>query len=108
MAACGAENLCHQAIFVDHAVGAVAPPDARDTTRKTSFKPISRRSSHLRPSQNRPADTEPLDRTDRDPKGIYPDGTGFRHPQAKKPANEQADDRADYPATIPAGTAVEA
>jgi hypothetical protein len=26
----------------------------RDTTRKTSFKPTSRRSSHLRPSQDRP------------------------------------------------------
>jgi hypothetical protein len=25
---CGAENLCHQAIFVNHASGAVAPPDA--------------------------------------------------------------------------------
>ena len=24
----GAENLCHQAIFVDHASSAVAPPDA--------------------------------------------------------------------------------
>ena len=24
----GAENLCHQAIFVDHAPSAVAPPDA--------------------------------------------------------------------------------
>jgi hypothetical protein len=24
----GAENLCHQAIFMNHASGAVAPPDA--------------------------------------------------------------------------------
>jgi hypothetical protein len=24
----GAENLCHQVIFVDHASGAVTPPDA--------------------------------------------------------------------------------
>ena len=24
-----AENLCHQAIFMDHASGAVAPPDAK-------------------------------------------------------------------------------
>jgi hypothetical protein len=26
--AVGAENLCHEVIFVDHAIGAVAPPDA--------------------------------------------------------------------------------
>jgi mannose-6-phosphate isomerase-like protein (cupin superfamily) len=24
----GAENLCHQAIFMNHAAGAVTPPDA--------------------------------------------------------------------------------
>lgn len=24
----GAENLCHQVIFINHATGAVAPPDA--------------------------------------------------------------------------------
>jgi hypothetical protein len=31
---------------------------ARDTIRKTSFKPASRRSSRLRPGQDRPGDVE--------------------------------------------------
>ncbi len=52
-----------------------------DTTRKTSFKPTSRRSSHLRTDQ-RPARSHPArDRANRDPQSIYPGGAGFRHPQ---------------------------
>jgi hypothetical protein len=39
----------------------------RDTTRKTSFKPTSRRSSPSGRAKTGPADAEPLDRTERDP-----------------------------------------
>jgi hypothetical protein len=53
---------------------------ARDTTRKISFKPTSRRSSHLQTDQHLPAPT-PERGADRDLHGIYPGDAGFRRPQ---------------------------
>jgi hypothetical protein len=39
----------------------------RDTTRKTSFKPIAEDHPTSGRTKTGPADAEPLDRTDRDP-----------------------------------------
>jgi len=96
----GAENLCHQAIFMNHASGAVAPPDAevvqvgdaiwqraprrglvQGSVRQISFKPTSRRSSHPLPSL--PAAGHGMKPT-RTPQGICPGGIGFRHPQGQR------------------------
>jgi hypothetical protein len=54
---------------------------ARETIRKISFKPTSRRSSHLRSGQDRPGARRTLDRA---LQGLCPGGTGFRHPQAEE------------------------
>jgi hypothetical protein len=51
---------------------------ARETIRKISFKPASRRSSHLQSGQDRPGACRTLDRA---LQGLCPGGTGFRHPQ---------------------------
>jgi hypothetical protein len=53
----------------------------QDTTRKTSFKPTSRRSSHPRADQDGPAKAERLSETGRVPLSICPGCTSFRHPQ---------------------------
>src|SRR6266567_2390424 len=63
---------------------------ARETIRKISFKPTSRRSSHLRSGQDRPGAYRTLDRA---LQGLCPGGTGFRHPQVTAPP--------DLPARIP-------
>ena len=47
-----------------------------------SFKPTSRRSSHLRPGQDRPGAYRTLGRA---LQGLCPGGTGFRHPQHHAP-----------------------
>jgi hypothetical protein len=51
---------------------------ARETTRKISFKPTSRRSSHLQPGQDGPGAYRTLDRI---LEGFCPSGTACRHPQ---------------------------
>jgi hypothetical protein len=51
---------------------------ARETIRKISFKPTSRRSSHLRSGQDRPGACRTLDRA---LQGLCPGSIGFRHPQ---------------------------
>ena len=54
---------------------------ARETIRKISFNPTSRKSSH--PLSSPPAaghGTKPT----RAPQGIYPGGIGFRHPQGRQ------------------------
>jgi hypothetical protein len=55
---------------------------ALDTVRKISFKPTSRRSSHLRTSQGRVA---PHWTRDRALQSICPGDTGFRHLQSASP-----------------------
>ena len=51
---------------------------ARETIRKISFKPASRRSSHLRSGRDRPGACRTLDRA---LQGLCPGGTSFRHSQ---------------------------
>jgi hypothetical protein len=51
---------------------------APETIRKISFKPASRRSSHLRPGQDRPDACRTLNRA---LQGLRPGSTSFRHPQ---------------------------
>ena len=51
---------------------------ARETIRKISFKPTSRRSSHLRSGRDRPGACRTLDRA---LQGLCPGGTSFRHSQ---------------------------
>ena len=53
---------------------------ARVTTRKISFKPTSRRSSHASPNQDLPARHRSRDRADGVPQSICPGVAGFRHP----------------------------
>jgi hypothetical protein len=61
---------------------------ARETIRKISSKPASRRSSHPQPGQDRPGARRTPDRA---LQGLYPDGTGFRHPQVHDPGKIVAD-----------------
>jgi hypothetical protein len=57
---------------------------ARVTTRKISFKPTSRRSSHASPSQDLPARHRSPGRADAVSQSICPGGAGFRHPQGHR------------------------
>ena len=57
---------------------------ARETIRKISFKPTSRRSSHLRSGQDRPGACRTLQRG---LQGLCPGGAGFRHPQDRLPGH---------------------
>ena len=57
---------------------------ARETIRKISFKPTSRRSSHLRSGQDRPGAYRTLQRA---LQGLCPGGAGFRHPQERNAAH---------------------
>ena len=75
-----------------HDLGFLPPPlpprqaqhrQARVTTRKISFKPTSRRSSHASPNQDLPTRHRSLDRADGVPQSICPGGAGFRHPQVR-------------------------
>jgi hypothetical protein len=73
---------------------------AWDTTRKISFKPTSRRSSHLQTAQDRPGRRRTLNRDGRVPSRICPGDKGFRHAQSTRAASL----RAVYENEIIAGT----